>query len=321
MNRLNLSLGKGKRGRPAGMPAPRAPRRRTRFMNALVAGRIRIGGRTSGRVAGVRAATRTSSAVAWGSHATVTAIRPLGARVLVGVRSARTLSLVLLLACLGAFAYLVNAPEFYVVQPVVSGREYLTLKDVYRMTGAPGLHIFWVDPAAMAAALEASPSVEHARVTVGWPDRVEIALVERTPVAIWKQAGATSWVAADGRLMPVRGTLANALSIVVRDADTRPLPEQQVAVPAETVQAALALRALRPNIVSLNYFQRGGLEYDDGRGWQAYFGTGNDMPQKLAIYERLVDHLLHERGLQASQIEYIVVTDVQHPFYRLRDEQ
>ncbi len=296
--------------------APRKPRgsrgaglRKHRFMSIIALPRLRLGRR---KVAGVSARHNTASGAAavW---------LPAGQRALRALRSARLVSLLILAGCLAAFAFLLNDPQFYVTRPEVVGRKTIPVKDIYAMTGAPGLHLFWVNPAEMEAALEASPSIERAHVSVGWPDRVRIEIVERAPVAVWQQAGAVQWVAGDGRLMPARGDLPGLLRIVVTSG--RPLPEDARSVDASVVRSALALQAVRPNITALNYYDRGGLEYDDGRGWQVYFGTGDDMAQKVAVYETLVDYLLGEKGLQPQQIAYIAVTDVRHPFYRLRGEE
>jgi len=292
---------------------PRASRRRKRFLSSIALPRIKLGRRKAAGTGAARRLGTPGAAAVW---------LPAGVRVVQAVRSARAISLLLLLACLGSFAGLLNDGRFYVTRPEVTGRQTIPAKDVYALTGVLGLHLFWVDPAALETALEASPSIAEAHVTIGWPDRVRIAIVERTAVAVWQQAGAVQWVAADGRLMPARGEQGTVASQLLRIVVTsgRPLPADAVSVNADTVQAALTLRGMRPNIASLNYYERGGLEYDDGRGWQAFFGTGDDMALKLAVYETLVDYLLHERGLQPQEIAYIVVTDVQHPFYSLRGE-
>jgi hypothetical protein len=80
------------------------------------------------------------------------------------------------------------------------------------------------------------------------------------------------------------------------------------------MQGALQLRELRPNIDQLYYRPSGGLSYQDGRGWRAYFGTGRDMHQKLVVYETIVADLL-AKGLTP---EYISVSNQEKPFYRIR---
>lgn len=85
-------------------------------------------------------------------------------------------------------------------------------------------------------------------------------------------------------------------------------------VPETVMQGALQLRELRPNIDQLYYRPSGGLSYQDGRGWRAYFGTGRDMHQKLVVYETVVADLL-AKGLTP---EYISVSNQEKPFYRIR---
>ena len=83
-------------------------------------------------------------------------------------------------------------------------------------------------------------------------------------------------------------------------------------MPQDVLEGALQLRALRPNIEQLYYRPSGGLSYQDGRGWRAYFGTGLDMNQKLAVYETVVAKLL-EQGIRP---EYISVSNQYKPYYR-----
>ncbi len=97
------------------------------------------------------------------------------------------------------------------------------------------------------------------------------------------------------------------------DADTADSAGAAIAfVPQDVLEGALQLRALRPNIEQLYYRPSGGLSYQDGRGWRAYFGTGLDMNQKLAVYETVVARLL-EQGIRP---EYISVSNQYKPYYR-----
>lgn len=90
-------------------------------------------------------------------------------------------------------------------------------------------------------------------------------------------------------------------------------PGHAAFVPRPVLDGALLLRQMRPNIDRLYYDPGGGLSYQDGRGWRAYFGTGLDMNQKLVVYETVVDYLL-QQGLNP---QYISVSNQKRPFYRL----
>ena len=74
---------------------------------------------------------------------------------------------------------------------------------------------------------------------------------------------------------------------------------------------ALLLQELVPDIGQLYYEPGGGLYFQDGRGWRAYFGAGADMAQKLVVYETLVAEL-QSQGITPG---YISVSNQERPFY------
>jgi hypothetical protein len=82
-------------------------------------------------------------------------------------------------------------------------------------------------------------------------------------------------------------------------------------IPQDVLLGALQLRQLRPNIDKLYYRPSGGLSYQDGRGWRAYFGNGTDMNQKLAVYETIIADL-SARGIQP---QYVSVSNQEKPYY------
>src|SRR5436305_12484574 len=83
------------------------------------------------------------------------------------------------------------------------------------------------------------------------------------------------------------------------------------AEPPDALEDALQLQQLRPNIELLHYDSRHALSYQDGRGRRGYFGMGNDMLQKLAVYEKLVSDLT-ARGVQPKTIS---VESYRAPYY------
>ena len=90
------------------------------------------------------------------------------------------------------------------------------------------------------------------------------------------------------------------------------VPEPSIAfVPPEVVSGALYLRELRPSINELYYRPSEGLSFQDGRGWRVHFGTGNDMNQKLVLYETIINDLL-ARGINPV---YISVSNKSKPYY------
>ncbi len=226
------------------------------------------------------------------------------------LKSPRWASLLLLLA-VGVAFYLVGASTLYYVEEVeVLGLNTLSRSAVLQASGLDGMHVFWINPAHIARRVANFPGVLTATVTVDLPNTVSIAVSERAPVIAWDQAGDRFWVDEDGRLMQARQESAGLVVILSQELEKLELGDM---VPTEVMEGALQLRRERPNIESL-YYERGvGLSYQDGRNWRAYFGTGKDMNQKLAIYETLIADL-RTRDLKP---EYVSVINKEKPFYHL----
>src|SRR5258705_216191 len=159
------------------------------------------------------------------------------------------------------------------------------------------------------------PGIASTSVGVEWPATVTILVTERIPVVTWLEGPQRWWVDADGQKFEARAELPGLLPVTVDDIAAGAIVSTTAAgrgiVPALAVQGALQLRQLRPNIEMLHYDSLHGLSYADGRGWRGYFGVGTDMPQKLAVYEKLVDDLM-ARGIQPKTIS---VETVQAPYY------
>jgi cell division septal protein FtsQ len=231
----------------------------------------------------------------------------------VGVRPhlswSHLISVPLLAACIGLMVMIARGDEYYVTIPEVSGARFVPVQEVVDAAAVSGLHVFWVDPAQVAAAVREAPNVADARVSAVWPNRVTIEVAERDPALVWVDGETVRWADATGRLIPLRGHLEGLLMVIAEQgaiSDTHKLPQDLVA-------GALELRALVPQVTELRYAAVGGLAFEDARGWTAYFGVGAGMAQKLAIYNALVASV-EARGLQPLAL---VVDDVRHPYYRL----
>jgi hypothetical protein len=184
-------------------------------------------------------------------------------------------------------------------------------EEIYSNSGIAGQHIFWVDPVAVQRQVLDVPGIAGAVVSVQWPNIVTIVVTERIPVVTWIENERTWWVDADGHRFRARQDLPGLLPIMVDDSKGKSNTPDGQAVPAAAIHGALQLRELRPNIESLHYDDLHGLSYQDGRGWRGYFGVGTDMPQKLAVYERLTEDLT-ARGIYPKKIS---VENLDAPYY------
>jgi len=197
-------------------------------------------------------------------------------------------------------------------------------------SGLGGAHVFSADPNEAAARIAELPGVVSSKVTLAWPNQVEIEIIEDTPIAVWQEGGQQFWITKRSELIPARTPAIGLLTIEYEvpptpSADSASTDEAAVTeetavsphaavgfVPEDVLSGALQLRQLRPNIDKLFYRPASGLSYQDGRGWRAFFGTGTDMNQKLAVYETIV------ADLQARQIQpaYISVSNQEKPYYK-----
>jgi hypothetical protein len=131
-------------------------------------------------------------------------------------------------------------------------------------------------------------------------------------VVTWIENERTWWVDADGFKFKAREALPGLLPIQVDTVEGKASQPNDEPVPAAAIHGALQLRELRPNIEMLHYDPAHGLSYQDGRGWRGYFGVGTDMPQKLAVYEKLTADLT-ARGIYPRLIS---VENLGAPYYK-----
>ncbi len=247
--------------------------------------------------------------------------------------SARWISLGLLVMTVYALILTGLDEQFYLSTIPVEGTVAIPAAEIVSVSGLGGAHIFAADPNEAATRIAELPGVISATVSLGWPNEVLIRIQEDSPVAIWQEGTTQYWVMKDGRLLPAR---ADTLGLLVIEAEV-PLamvadqpsettqPDTETAeptvaeapqagwsfVPQEVLAGALQLKELRPNIEKLYYRPLGGLSYQDGRGWRAYFGSGTDMVQKLVVYETLVSDLLAKQFTPT----YVSVSNQDKPYY------
>lgn len=266
-----------------------------------MASRSRESRRRPGRLPGV-----------WYGDQTDTAERPVVShgvrgRVFVGWRLFSSLIIVSLLLVLFLFF---SADAFYVHSIAVGGLEYLTKEEVFALTNIANMHVFWLDPAEIRQNILRSPTVADASVQVGWPPHmVQVVIQERQPALVWEQAGVATWIDVQGRVMQQREDRPDLLRIAdyVTEGPLAPNTRLQT----EIITGALQLRSMFPNIDLLRYHPSKGLGYQDGRGWEVWFGVGTNMPQKILVYNAIVTNLMG-RNIQPTEIN---IANPDAPYY------
>jgi hypothetical protein len=205
----------------------------------------------------------------------------------------------------------VTADAFYVRTIAVSGLRYLSESDLFRWSQTADMHVFWIDPDEVSERLTSIPSIAEARVTIEWPPyMLRISVEEREPSLIWEQDGIEAWVDIHGNvLMSPPEERPDLLRIRTEGIEGAISINDKI--DQAIVEGARQLRELIPSTQALRYHTVKGLGFRDTGGWDAWFGAGNNMRDKILIYEALVDDL-SRRGVTVSEIN---VSNPHSPHY------
>ena len=165
-------------------------------------------------------------------------------------RRLRTLGLVLLvLAVVGAGGWLVFFSPYLTTERVqVTGNAAVGTPRVERAARVPiGLPLARVDLDAIATRVETIPAVQRAEVSRSWPHRIDITVVERTPVAVVDRGSGL-------QAMDARGVLFGAYP---NRPDGLPLVKAPASAGGEALrEAARVVSALPPDIArKVDYLQ------------------------------------------------------------------
>ncbi|MFZ5910900.1 MAG: cell division protein FtsQ/DivIB [Chloroflexota bacterium] len=231
-----------------------------------------------------------------------------------------------LVVVFGVALYLLwSMPQFRVSAAQVTGNQRLTADEIDAVLGLAGHPIFLLAPAQIEAqALRNYPELASVTASISLPNIVAVQVAERQPVILWQQDGSYTWIDATGVAFRPRGEAAGLVVVQALAAPPAPpAPEPGSLAPpafisAETVEAILTLAPFVPPGTPILYDPLAGLGWNDGRGWQAVFGSSaGDMPLKARVYQALVDSL-SGRGIRP------VLVNVAHPnapFYRLEQAE
>src|SRR5579884_1163068 len=178
---------------------------------------------------------------------------------------------------------------FYVGEVTVEGNNLVSTQEILDAAAVSGVQILWVNSRQTAQRIRLLPAVEQVSVHPIFPRRVSIQVTERKPVAQWQVGSFNFLVDADGRVIGAaqRGErlpqVREARSGTLQIGDT---------VPAEAVQAAVALSGLlpaewQPTSGAFDYAADTGISVATPPGWRVRFGDAQDLGLKVATLQAL----------------------------------
>jgi cell division protein FtsQ len=170
-----------------------------------------------------------------------------------------------------------------------------------------GRSLLRVDVDAAREAVAELPQVESVTVTRGWPSRVVITLVERTPLAVVGDAGRRSLVDERGVLFDtVTGDApAGVVPLSVRD----PGPDDEATRAALTAIAALP-GPVREQVAQVTAEDADAIVLTLGEGTVVQWGGADESAEKAEILEALLDQFAAETLEPAGELDLSVPSAV-----------
>ena len=231
--------------------------------------------------------------------------KALRGEVLLDDRTQRRLSRVrwrrigLALAFTGAIAGLVAlyfSPAVRVHEVEIAGATVVSAADIEAMAELDGASLVTADLGASESRIEGLPMVKEATITRAWPQTVRVAIVERTPWAIW-QAGSSDYTVDEEGVVLEIDAPEGAPVISVSGADIGLEPGQRVDQDAVALARSLTARVpveLALNVATFEWSGSSGLTITTDTGYRVVLGDSQDMDYKLAVWREIEAQLGRE---------------------------
>jgi cell division septal protein FtsQ len=195
------------------------------------------------------------------------------------------------LAGLAWGCYWVQTRAYFTVDEVkVNGNQTLTKDELTGQAGVLGKSIAFVNPNEVRDRLEELTLVKRAKVRRLLPRTVSIRIEERTPWAVWQNAGTLFVIDDEGMII---GTTTDPQDMVlIEQVDPAELAvgsrvdRKVVDLAARLVETLPVAIGTAP--VRFEYLSYGGLVVVTDNGLRARFGDGQDFEYKLATWKAIL---------------------------------
>ncbi len=186
---------------------------------------------------------------------------------------------------------LLRSPLLAVDEVTVTGSDHVDADQVLRAAGiGPGTAMMDVSPSRVTDELEALPWVASATVTREWPGRVDIRLVDRTPVARVATGSGEVLVDTDGRVLDRSGGDDVALPLLVGPTPGEPGTQLRGSTPLLRTASSIP-RTERDRITRVGFSDGDSVELTLRDGGVVALGRSEAFEAKFASLATMIEHL------------------------------
>jgi cell division septal protein FtsQ len=234
--------------------------------------------------------------------------------------------------------------HYRIKQAAITGNQRVSSTDMNLVMGVIGKPIFMINLQDVKNTLSAAyPEFSEVSVSAGFPDQVNISVVEREPMIAWQMEGQTLWIDTDGVVFQARGEVipqvtiqskaippVQAIQIEQTETSVKLLPSQLIQrngniatinvhqLDKSLLDAAITLSQVVPAGVPLVYTQDHGLGWQAEQGWQTFVGIDlTEITAKMAMYESIVANL-SAQGITPGMVS---VEYLHAPYYRMERKE
>lgn len=226
----------------------------------------------------------------------------------------RLIALLLLFGASGLLYHVAASDDFRIASVVVTGAELVPAAEVEQIAAVTGLNIFWLREEEVGHRLQAISAVQSARVRAVLPNRLEVRIVERAPVAVWQNGGTSYLVDETGRVL--RSTDRAVVLPTIHDTGSKAVQTGGV-VDGAALLTMFQLQQLLPSVASLTprdfeYSPDTGVTVVADSGARVRFGRADDLEWKV----RALVAVRRELDRQGQRPELIDLRFKDRPYVR-----
>ena len=216
----------------------------------------------------------------------------------------KLLAMILLFGASGLLYHVAASDGFRIERVVVVGSQLVPSAEIERTAAVAGTNIFWVREEEVGHRLQAIAAVQSARARTVLPDRLEVRIVERTPVAVWQNGGMSYLVDAEGRVLQ---TTEQPVALpTIRDVSARPI-ETGGSVDRAALATMFRLQQLLPRAAGvtpreLEYGLDTGVTVISDSGPRVRFGSDDDLDWQVSAMVAIRSEL-ERRGQRPELID------------------